>query len=256
MLTPKQVDAYLRRIRLDGPLPRTQDTLTRIVRAHYLHVPYENLDVMAGIPLSLAENDLYDKIVTRHRGGWCFELNAALGLLLEGLGFEVLHLTGRFILGEPEGVLPMRRHRVLLVTLPQGRYLADAGILRESCRAAHPFVTGVEQSDGVASYRLGEDPFYGHILYQRFPGKSWAPMFGFTLEPQIPADFVMPNFFCEKHSSSPFNKQRMAGIRTPGGSCNLIGSTFKTLEGDRVVSRREVPEQDVPQVLRDVFGLA
>lgn len=255
MYNQQQTKQYLARIGLTDSLPHSADTLSRIVRAHYFTVPYENLDVLADIPISLDRQDLFDKIVVRNRGGYCFELNAALGTLLESMGFEVLHLTGRFIMGEPKDILPMRRHHVLLVTLPEGQYLVDAGIMRESCRAAHPFQMGVEQFDGVASYVLRKDDFYGHIMDQAFPGEDYAPLFGFTLEPQIPDDFVMPSFFCEKHPSSPFNKHRMVGIRTDNGSYNLVGNTFKTLVGDTVTEQRLLDDKEVPGVLEKVFGI-
>ena len=134
MYNQQQTKQYLARIGLTDSLPHSADTLSRIVRAHYFTVPYENLDVLADIPISLDRQDLFDKIVVRNRGGYCFELNAALGDLLIGMGHQLVRLTGRFIMGEPEGITPMRRHHILLVTLPEGQYLVDAGIMRESCR--------------------------------------------------------------------------------------------------------------------------
>ncbi len=38
-----------------------------------LNIAYENLDILAGKPVSLDFEDLYDKIVTRGRGGYCFD---------------------------------------------------------------------------------------------------------------------------------------------------------------------------------------
>lgn len=75
------------------------------------------------------------------------------------------------------------------------------------------------------------------------------------METQVPEDFVMPSFFCEKHPDSPFNKSRMVGIRTADGSYNLIGNTFKTLVGSKVTQQRELDDKDVPGVLERVFGL-
>ena len=126
----EQVKAYLARIGLSEELPLMAETLTRIVSAHYQTVPYENLFILSGTPLDLSPEALFQKIVLEHRGGFCFELNAALGELLEGLGFSVTHLAARFLRGEPEGI-PMRRHHILLVHLPEGDYLCDAGIMRQ-----------------------------------------------------------------------------------------------------------------------------
>ena len=38
-------------------------------RAHQLAVPFENLSIHLAEPISLAEDDLIGKIVTRRRGG-------------------------------------------------------------------------------------------------------------------------------------------------------------------------------------------
>ena len=46
-------------------------------------MPFENLSIHLAAPISLDEPDLIDKIVRRRRGGFCYELNGALALLLE-----------------------------------------------------------------------------------------------------------------------------------------------------------------------------
>jgi hypothetical protein len=40
--------SYLDRIEWNGPTRPTLDTLTALVRAHMLHVPFENIDAMLG----------------------------------------------------------------------------------------------------------------------------------------------------------------------------------------------------------------
>lgn len=253
--SPEQIQRYLARIGAEGPLPHCADTLTKIISAHYRAVPYENLDILAGRPLQLDPEALFEKIVEKQRGGFCFELNEALGALLSGLGFSVTHLAARFLLGEPEGVTPMRRHHVLLVHLPDGDYLCDAGVMREAPRMALRLECGPVQADGIGKYRFEEDPFYGHVLCQSLNGQDFVPLFGFTGEPQANADFVMPCFYCERHPDSPFIRERMVGIYTEGGSWNLVGSSLRRLEGGRVVQRQEVPEGEIPAVLEDIFGI-
>ncbi|HWA03833.1 MAG TPA: arylamine N-acetyltransferase [Rhizomicrobium sp.] len=120
------IDAYLDRIGLSGPLPPTLDTLTKVHRAHLRAIPYENLDVQLGRPVTIERPPIFDKIVTRRRGGWCYEMNGLLGWGLGELGFRVTRATGavmRETFGEPtEG-----NHLVLRVELDEGLYLADVG---------------------------------------------------------------------------------------------------------------------------------
>ena len=70
MLNCEQIKLTLSRLGLAMPetLRPTKELLFSIQYQFTQTVPYENIDILMGIPLSLEENDLYDKIVTRHRG--------------------------------------------------------------------------------------------------------------------------------------------------------------------------------------------
>ena len=72
-----KVAAYFKRIGLEMPDVIVPDSalLKQLEFAHCTTVPYENLDIIRGIPLSLDPEDLYKKVVTRGQGGFCFELN-------------------------------------------------------------------------------------------------------------------------------------------------------------------------------------
>ena len=77
-LTKEQLALYFQRIGYEGTPDRTSATLGAIQEAHLNHIPYENLDLTRGVPLSLEEGDLFEKLVTRRRGGYCFEQNGLL----------------------------------------------------------------------------------------------------------------------------------------------------------------------------------
>src|SRR5215216_1123108 len=83
------IATYLKRIKYDGPLHPSAETLRRLHRAHMLRVPFENLDIHMGRPIILDEDKLLSKIIGRRRGGFCYELNGAFSALLRELGFDV-----------------------------------------------------------------------------------------------------------------------------------------------------------------------
>ena len=66
------LQAYLDRIGLGG---RADPGLVEVHRAHATGISFENFDPFSGTPVSLELVDLEDKIVTRGRGGYCFEHN-------------------------------------------------------------------------------------------------------------------------------------------------------------------------------------
>src|SRR6476620_2196832 len=92
--------AYLQRIHfsaaldLAAPQPSSR-LLGALHQAHLLLVPFENLSIHYGQPILLEERALYDKIVRRRRGGFCYELNGLFAWLLRQLGFTVTLLSAR-----------------------------------------------------------------------------------------------------------------------------------------------------------------
>src|SRR5881275_1832993 len=88
-------EAYLDRIDALRPARADAAALRELHRLHQLAVPFENLSIHLDEPISLDEPDLVDKIVTRRRGGFCYELNGAFALLLEALGARVSRVAAQ-----------------------------------------------------------------------------------------------------------------------------------------------------------------
>jgi len=247
--------AYLERIRYAGPMEPTREALFALQRAHLYAVPYENLDILAGRPLSLREEDLFEKIVARRRGGYCFELNELFGCLLRALGFSVIDLFARFLKGE-EGI-PMRRHHVLLVSVP-GRedegWVCDVGVGSGSPMEPVLLERNVEQERDGETYRFVTDPFLCWVLEEKKEG-LWGPVYSFTLERQLPVDFQAASFFCEKAPESIFNKEPMLSLRRPGGRVTLDGDVFRTFDGAAVTQERAASEEQRRAWIAERFGI-
>ena len=107
-----ELRAYLDRIGAERPALLDAGALAALHRAHLLTVPIENLSNHLAEPISLDEGGLLAKIVTKRRGGFCYELNGAFALLLEALGARVTRVAARVYGGEgklgPRPALPGR----------------------------------------------------------------------------------------------------------------------------------------------------
>ncbi len=119
-------DAYLARLGFDRPEAPTLESLQRLQRAHVQTIPYENLDVLAGKPVSLDPIDLFRKIIVGRRGGYCFELNTLFGWLLRELGYDLEFRMGRVWLRDP-GKVPPRNHGTHVVHLQGRTVITDVG---------------------------------------------------------------------------------------------------------------------------------
>src|SRR5271157_4958068 len=76
-------------------------------------------------PIRLEPPLLYEKIVVRRRGGFCYELNGLFSQLLTALGFQVQMLSAR-VRRDDGGFGPEFDHMLLKVELEQP-WLVDVG---------------------------------------------------------------------------------------------------------------------------------
>src|SRR6266536_3928843 len=145
------VPAYLERIRYAGPAAPAPETLQAIQRAHMLAVPFENLDIHLGRKIVCDEARFLHKIVTEHRGGFCYELNGAFATLLRALGFQVTLLSARVPRADGSDG-PEFDHLTLRVDLEEP-WLADVGfgeLFLEPLRLE----SDRDQIDPVGTFRL------------------------------------------------------------------------------------------------------
>ena len=250
-----KIQAFFSRIGLapETKIEYTVDLLGRIQTACVLSIAYENLDILAGKPILLTPEALFDKIITHGRGGYCFELNGLLTHMLRDMGFSVSERFARFLRGERE--IPMRRHRVTVVTLPDGVYLLDIGVGQIAPRLPLKITEGVIQEQNGESYRFRRDSVHGWVLEDLHHGE-WRDYIGFSDDLAFDVDFLQPSFFCEAHPDSVFNKSPMIAIKTPAGRCTIDGRTYKEFIGEDLVHMEEnVTDQRFDELLTTIFKL-
>ena len=250
------VERYLERIGISQSEVGSPDLdlLRKLQLAHILSVPYENIDIIRNVPLSLDGDMLFDKIVGRKRGGLCFELNTLFNELLSELGYITESYFPRFWRGET-GV-PIPRHRVISVRIDGESYLVDVGIGSAAPRFPLILREGLVQEGYGEAYRFERDVRFGWMLYERKNGE-WQKYFSFTEECYFDADYVPTLFWCEKHSDSKFNKDLMVSLKTPDGRITLDGNTFKVFLGTELAHIEEgLSHSRVCKYLRDSFGMS
>ena len=247
-----KVEKYFKRIGLEMPETIVPDSqlLKKLHFAHCTTVPYENLDIIRGIPLRLDDEGLYQKVVEEGKGGYCFELNGLFAWLLRELGYKVTEYASRYLRGESS--IPMRRHRVLRVEAADGVYCADVGIGEVCPRYPLKLVEGLEQPQFDECYRFDKDEFLGWVLMDYYKGQ-WRQFYSFTEEPQLPQDYVALSCYCEKHPDSPFIHAEMFSLKTATGRITLDGNGYKEFK-DGEVTVKELSEDEMPAAYAK-FGL-
>ena len=241
--------AYLDRIGAGRPTVLDAPALAGLHRAHQTAVPFENLSIHLGEPISLDEGDLIAKIVTRRRGGFCYELNSAFALLLEALGAQVSRLAAR-VHGEG-GLGPPFDHLALVVRLPDGSgpWLADVGF---GANSSYPL-----RYDS----RDGQDDPGGRFSLADAPGgdldvaKDGEPQYRLEQRERVLADFVATCWWQQTSPDSHFTRGTICSRLTGEGRVSLSGRTL-ILTSDGARTERELgADSEVLAAYRDHFGI-
>lgn len=263
--------AYLERMRFaasrDDGLQPTVALLRALHEAHLLSTPFENLSIHYHQPVVLREHLLFDKIVRRTRGGFCYELNGLFAWLLRRLGFEVTLLAAG-VAGDNGSYTPEFDHLTLRVSRLDGAdWLADVGF-GDSFRRPLRLVAGEEQDGGDGyRYRLrteprtdgdpGEQSPMWWIL-ERTNGNvtaAWQPQYRFSLTPHALADFEPRCHFQQTAPDSHFIQRRLCSLALPNGRITLSDlRLFTTLDGQRE-ERDLASEAEYHEVLAARFGI-
>src|SRR5262249_50298911 len=87
-LDPSVRAAYLTRLGVEAEPPSVA-ALKLVVERQVERVPYETFWIPAGQRWSTDPEEAARRVAFEHRGGYCYHLNGALGLLLSSLGYAV-----------------------------------------------------------------------------------------------------------------------------------------------------------------------
>ncbi|WP_265920954.1 arylamine N-acetyltransferase family protein [Cupriavidus nantongensis] len=258
-LDATQLDAWLARLGIDAPPSPTLQALDAVLAAHLASIPFENLDPLLRRPVRIDLDAVFDKLVTRRRGGYCFELNTLLSAGLGALGYAVTPLAARVRWGVPDDVPTMTSHMLLRVEVAHRSYLVDVGFGGPTPFRAMPLS---EPADDGFPYRLAPSPaqagtraFHSYDLQARGDA-GWIPVYRFDLTPQPPIDFVARNWYVSTHPDSVF-LQRLMAARTDGGTrVTLANGELAERAPDGSVRRTHLPHAEaVVRALSERFGI-
>lgn len=244
-----KLSAYLERIGFEGTPRPDLDTLRRMHRGHLERIPYENLDVQLGRPVSLEPGDIFEKLVERRRGGWCFEMCGLLAWALEEIGFRVTRMAGG-VRRAQFGDAMLGNHLVLRVDLDRP-YLADVGFGDGMVEPA-PLEAGPIRQ-GFLELRL-EAMADGWWRLHNHP-RGTAPSFDFRSEPGSRELFAAKCRQLQTDPGSTFVQNAICKRHFPDRIESLLGRVLRTVRADGVEERVLDSADAYVETLARVFGL-
>lgn len=251
------VNAYLHRIGLNEAEAPSLSFLNRVIHAHQTHIPFENLDIRRDKRIvSLEISKLYDKIVTRKRGGFCFEQNLLLAQALRDLGFDAYTVFCRiFWFLEDKTTVPPCLHCAVIVTLDGLQYFCDVGFGGPQPSAAVPVVFDEETVLPEESWKMERAGERWISFFRKGSDEEWKLVLQFNLTPQTPQEFIPPSVYCCVSETSLFTRSLVVGIKTENGSKGILDDVFTVHEDGRTIRRTLETEEETDRILKEEFGI-
>lgn len=266
----ERLAAYLARIGLSAPPPATPEGLAQLQQAHRQAITFENLDIMLGRGVAIGSDAVFGKLVTRRRGGYCFEQNRLFADMLAELGLPSRPLLARVLLGPAAGEVPPRTHTLLMLEIGGERWIADAGF-------GGSYVPPLRLADGSeaetgdgARHRLrpigaaGTVP--GEWLLERAgqhvatDGRAaahgeWQAQYAFNLTPAEQSDLEQANHWTATRPATRFTTLHVVSIALPGGFVAMTDRQLSLAWGDEAERREIADVADYRITLRERFAL-
>ena len=238
---------YLRRIEYGGPLSPTRQTLRNLHRAHLLAIPFENIDVQLGTVPSLEHDAIFEKLVVRERGGWCFEHNLLFAWVLKQIGLRV-DLLGATVNRSRHVEGAQINHLALLVHLDEP-YLADVGF-------GNGFLTPTPLREGPFNDGRFDFKLTCHGNYWRFYNhRENGATYDFTGEPVHMETLEAANRSLATTSESPFVQTLVCARLTEAGMVTLTNAALRIFSPERMNEESASSRESFVRMLREHFAL-
>lgn len=256
-LTPDDIHLYLDKLGIDEPLEPTLKTLSLLQQRHTEVLPFQSITTFAGKLTSLKLEDIVQKVLINHEGGYCYELNSLLYYLLQQLGFEVSILTGR-IIHENNLLTPHpRTHALLKVTIDEKIYLCDVGYGGLVPPTPLLIENDAIQNTHLGLYQISYQPEYRVYTLSTKVVEEWRIIYSFNLMPEVMIDLELGNWFISTNPHSPFKARLMASkTEYPGIRHALLNDQYTIHSlGKPSIHHQLQNSDDIIEVIQTVFNL-
>lgn len=254
MSTTINLEHYFDRIGFRGTARPDLSTLQAIQKRHVLTIPFENLNPFTGRAVSLALDDIENKLVRQGRGGYCFEQNKLMASVLTQIGFKVKGLAARVFANRAIDQAGPATHQLLLIDLEDAQYLVDVGFGGMSPTGPLQLIADTPQSTPHEDYRLTRHGQYYHLEAEI--QEHWQPLYKFQTEEHFDQDYEVMNWFTSCHPTSHFTHVLIAARAFEGGRYALRDTQFSTHRlGSSSLQKQLDEPAAVEALLTDIFGL-
>lgn len=246
MERPGMIQEYLRTLSLHD---RELDFafLRDLVARHVATFAFSSVGCQLGEDLPLDFESLYQRIVIRRRGGYCFEQNGLLYGILEDLGLSPKLFLARVI--HNQDIHPGLTHRITMVKYEGRRYVLDVGFGFLGPRIPVP-MSEIESDDGEKIFRITERR-PGEYHMQVFKDGEFFSLYRFELARYGQADCELGHFFSHRHPDANFVNHLVVSTIQENETRSLLDLEYRLITNS---STRTLEVMDSEQLSRILVG--
>lgn len=247
-LNAEQVDAYLKRLKLEKKAP-TLDFLNELIAAHCIQIPFEGATPWAeGKTPSLATDDLFEKIVTNKRGGYCFELNMLFNKLINALGYDaylVAMSVGRAGFNGEAGAFT---HGASVAIIDGQKYFVDV-----STGLSPGFCLPLDGKEMKGHVYLKKGVYDAIGLIQP-DGEIFCKLL-FRDSPACEAELLPFNYFVSNPPDARFKVNLVMSKILPNGKLSVLNDSFRIVEDGKITDIKIESTAQLKEIAREYFGI-
>jgi N-hydroxyarylamine O-acetyltransferase len=225
--------------------------LAEITRRHVAEFPFASLGPRLGDDLPLDPLALFDRIVVRRRGGYCFEQNGLLFEVLAELGFSVRLQMARVI--HNQDVHPGLTHRVTRVEAEGQEYVVDVGF--GPMGPPLPVSMRADESEPVADRYRVHEPRPGEFHMQTVVDENWFSLYRFDAVTYGQSDAESGHFYSHRHPQATFVNNLVASRILDAEVRSLRNRTYWVLRETDPTTETVADPERLHELLTDELGL-
>ncbi len=199
MLRSEMVDEYLRVLGLHN-YTLDYEFLCELVQRHVATFAFSSVGCLLGDNLPLDFDSLFNRIVVRRRGGYCFEQNGLLYEVLKELGFSPELYLARVTYNQDNH--PGLTHRISTIEHEGQRYVLDVGFGSLGPRVPVR-MSESETRDGDRVFRVKER-CSGKYHVQILKENAFFSLYRFELAQYGQSDCELGHFYSHRHPDAAF----------------------------------------------------
>ena len=264
------IDSYLKRINSENLKETSLENLKLLHSKHLLNIPFENLSVALNEHVKMDIEPIYDKIINKNRGGFCFELNQLFAWLLKSIGYDITLISCRVFQVTAQVYSPWFSHLAILVKLDEKVYLVDVGF---SSSFFHPleFIPNKIQLDKIGHFCIKNDVtdenqtklencFTLYRTVKDVRNNEWKNVYQLDIRPRKIEDYEEMLEYVQSRACARFYNRSFAIRHTQTSIKMLMVYTYSNAvydqNGNEIHTEEyEIDKEKINDVLRDEFNI-